>query len=98
MINLKKLSRVVWIDSKSFDDWIEYDDIILECATVISVGHIVRENDLMICLAQSVCKETSQCCGLLFIPKICLIEIKDFYRNTLKECEYCGYVPRGCGG
>lgn len=68
---------ITWKDAKSIDEWIEVKDIVLRLVTVVTYGVIVAENDTIVCVAQSSCQRNKQCCGLMFIPKACIVSRKD---------------------
>lgn len=67
------IEHIVWKDSRTVDGWVNTNNIDLRACEIVSCGYIVTEDDETVCIAQSMCKTTSQYCNFMYIPKVCIV-------------------------
>jgi hypothetical protein len=72
---MKQVS-IIWKDSCSMDGWTRREDIEMKVSEVTTIGHLVYEDYSLYCVAGSMSK-TGEFCGLMFIPKSCVIGLKE---------------------
>lgn len=70
--------RIVWRDSRSEDSWTDPKDLDMRSSLITTLGHLVSEDDELICVASSVDDKTGQLSGILFIPRACVVETVTF--------------------
>ncbi len=66
---------VKWIDARSEDGWTEELD--MQPATITTLGHLAEETDDMLCIASSRDARTGQLSGIMYIPKVCVLDCYD---------------------
>ena len=64
---------VTWVDARSEDGWTELSELDVRVARINTVGYVVDETEDILCVAGSVDEVTKQVSGLMFIPKVCII-------------------------
>lgn len=84
---MRSFARVDWIDSFSpFQDdaWRNLDELIesieVGLPRITTVGQIIFEDDDLIALAASM--HDDRACGVMVIPKVCIVEQDDWLVDT----------------
>lgn len=72
MKDFMKQLKIAWRDSRSEDCWTPVDSIEPQSALIVTLGHLVKETDEVLCIASSVDMLSGQVCGVMHIPKICI--------------------------
>ena len=71
------LVRVTWIDAASSDDWIDLDDVVHTCPTIVTVGHLIAEWDEGITLAMNYDAENESVAMTLNIPNHWIEDLRE---------------------
>lgn len=82
---------VTWEDHYSQDDWIELEKFDNKAATVVSVGYLVKEDDIALTLALNVCDGTEVSCAMTIIKKCVLA------RKRIKDVSAARVKPANVG-
>lgn len=69
----ENLEIVRWLDARSEDAWAEPESLDMRVAEIVTLGHVVRETDDVLCIASSKDGTTGQVSGIMFIPKRCVL-------------------------
>ena len=72
-----KQLRVQWVDARSEDGWTEDSELDMRPAIITTLGHFVREDIAVLCIASSRDARTGQLSGIMFIPKVCILSRED---------------------
>lgn len=72
-----------WRDARSEDAWTEQEDIEMHAADITTVGFVAGETHNLLCIASSWERRTNQFCGMMFIPKECILDRR--YLNPAEE-------------
>lgn len=65
--------EVQWVDARTDDGWTEECDLDHRLAEITTLGHLIREEDGVLCMAASRDKHTGQLSGIVYIPLVCVI-------------------------
>jgi hypothetical protein len=67
---------IEWIDAYSHDDWVDQDIAITMCSDVFPVkttGYLLAETKYAVIICHSVNEKDKRVCGILHIPRKCII-------------------------
>ena len=85
-----KLVQVKWVDSHSFDSWVDIEQLkdYSEVVHVVSVGWLVNECKETVTITPHVAfgkgGEISQCSGDMTIPRVAITKIRDLPHNRFE--------------
>ena len=78
MAKLFNAVYVRWVDSEhETETWKQIEDLHDELHVLDSFGILIKETDKLLALAVSYDRENETACAIQFIPKACIIEIRE---------------------